>query len=74
MTYAGANHMIKTRSNTRQILARLDALEAQVQTQEPLFVAITNERGQIVIPVRIREKYGIKKKGKVAVHHIERVD
>lgn len=61
-------------TDAEEIIARIEALEELVQTKEPLFEAITNERGQIVIPVRIREKYGIENNSKVAVYHIERVN
>ena len=56
-----------------QITARIEALEAQVQNREPLFVAVVNQRGQIVIPVRVRDKLGLTTDSKVAVYHIEKV-
>jgi len=56
------------------IIARIEALEAHAQTQEPLFVATVNGRGQIVIPVRIRDKLGLTTDSRVAVNHIEKVD
>lgn len=54
-----------------QVIARIVALEAQVQNREPLFVATVNQRGQIVIPVRERDKLGLTTDSKVAVYHIE---
>jgi len=57
-----------------QIIERLKALEAQAQTKEPLFVATVNVHGQIVIPVRVRDKLGLTTDSKVAVYQIEKVD
>ena len=60
--------------DANDIIARIKALEAQVQNREPLFVAIVNQRGQIVIPVRVRDKLGLTNDSKVAVYHIEVVE
>lgn len=56
------------------IIARIAALEAQVQNREPLFIAVVNTHGQIVIPVRERDKLGMTTDSKVAVYHIEVVE
>lgn len=60
--------------DAEDIIARIDALEAQAHNREPLFVATVNQRGQIVIPVRVRDKLGLTTDSKVAVHHIEVVE
>ena len=60
--------------DAEDIIARIKALEAQVQNREPLFVATANQRGQIVIPVRERDKLGLTTGSKVAVYHIEVVE
>ena len=57
-----------------QVIARIEALEAQAQNREPLFVATVNQRGQIVIPVRERDKLGLTTGSKAAVYHIEVVE
>jgi len=56
------------------IIARIDALEAQAQIKEPLFVATANQHGQIVVPIRVRDKLGLTTDSKVAVYQIEKVD
>ena len=56
------------------IIRRIDALEAQVQNRDPLFIATVNQRGQIVIPIRERDKLGLTTDSKVAVYHIEKVE
>ena len=61
-------------TDAEDIITRINALEAQVQNREPLFVAVVNQRGQIVIPVRERDKLGLTTDSKVAVYHIEKVD
>jgi len=58
----------------QDIIERIEVLEAHAQTQEPLFVATVNQRGQIVVPVRIRDKLGLTTDSRVAVNHIEKVD
>ena len=55
------------------IIARIKALEAQVQNREPLFVATVNQRGQIVIRDDVRKRNIIVPGDKVAVYHIEKV-
>lgn len=57
-----------------QVIARIDALEAQAQNREPLFVATVNVHGQIVIPVRERDKLGLITDSRVAVYHIKVVE
>lgn len=59
--------------DAEDIIARIKALEAQVNNREPLFVATVNVHGQIVIPVRVRDKLGLTTDSKVAVYHIEKV-
>jgi len=59
--------------DAKHIIERIEALEAQAQTKEPLFVATVNQRGQIVIPVRERDKLGLITGSRVAVYHIEKV-
>ncbi|MCK5223145.1 AbrB/MazE/SpoVT family DNA-binding domain-containing protein [Candidatus Calescamantes bacterium] len=61
-------------TDAEDIIARIKVLEAQVQNREPLFVATVNQRGQIVIPVRVRDKLGLTIGSKVAVYHIEAVE
>ena len=61
-------------TDAEDIIARIKVLEAQVQNREPLFVATVNQRGQIVIPVRVRDKLGLTTDSKVAVYQIETVD
>lgn len=56
------------------IIARIESIEKLVQIKEPLFVATVNQRGQIVIPVRVRDKLGLTTGSKVAVYHIEVVE
>jgi len=60
--------------DAEEIIARIEALEEFVQIKEPLFVAIVNQRGQIVIPVRVRDKLGLTTDSKVGVYQIEKVD
>ena len=60
--------------DAEDIITRIKALEEQVQTKEPQFVATVNQRGQIVVPVRIRDKLGLTTDSKVAIFHIEKVD
>ena len=60
--------------DAKDIIARIEALEAQAQNREPLFVAVVNPRGQIVIPVRVRDKLGLTADSKVAVYHIDVVE
>ena len=60
--------------DAEDIITRIKALETQVQNREPLFVAVVNQRGQIVIPVRERDKLGLTTDSKVAVYQIEKVD
>ena len=60
--------------DAKDIIARIEALEAQAQNREPLFVAVVNQRGQIVIPVRVRDKLGLTADSKVAVYHIDVVE
>ena len=55
------------------IIARIKALEAQVQNREPLFVATVNQRGQIVIRDDVRKRNVIVPGDRVAVYHIEKV-
>lgn len=55
------------------IIARIKALEAQVQNREPLFVAVVNTHGQIVIRDDVRKRNVIVPGDKVAVYHIEKV-
>jgi len=57
----------------QDIIARIEALEAQAQTKEPLFVATVNQRGQIVIRDDVRRRNVIVPGDKVAVYHIEKV-
>lgn len=64
-----AEHITEAQS----IIERIKALEAQAQTKEPLFVATVNVHGQIVIPVRVRDKLGLTTDSKVAISHIEKV-
>ncbi len=59
--------------DAEDIITRIKALEKQIQTKEPLFVATVNQRGQIVVPVRIRDKLGLTTDSKVAAYHIEKV-
>ena len=59
--------------DAEDIIARIKALEAQVNNREPLFVATVNQRGQIVIPVRVRDKLGLITNSRVAVYHLEKV-
>ena len=61
-------------TEAQSIIERIGALEAQVQNREPLFVATVNQRGQIVIPVRERDKLGLTTGSKAAVYHIEVVE
>ena len=56
-----------------QIITRIEALEAQVQNREPLFVAVVNQRGQIVIRDDVRKRNVIVPGDKVAVYHLEKV-
>lgn len=60
--------------DANDIIARIEAIEKLVQIKEPLFVAIVNQRGQIVVPVRIRDKLGLTTDSKVAVYQIEVVE
>jgi len=60
--------------DAEDIIKRIKALEAQMSASDPLFVATVNQRGQIVIPVRIRDKLGLTTDSRVAVNHIEMVD
>lgn len=60
--------------DAQSIITRIAALEAQVQKREPLFVAVVNTHGQIVIPVRVRDTIGLTTDSKVAVYHIEVVE
>ena len=60
--------------DAEDIIARIVALEAQAQNREPLFIAVVNQRGQIVIPVRVRDKLGLTTDSKVAVYHLEKVE
>lgn len=55
------------------IIARIDALEAQAHNREPLFVATVNQRGQIVIRDDVRKRNVIVPGDKVAVYHLEKV-
>ena len=59
--------------DANDIIARIAALEAQAQNREPLFVAVVNQRGQIVIRDDVRKRNVIVPGDKVAVYHIERV-
>ena len=59
--------------DAEDIIARIEALETQAQTKEPLFVAIVNQRGQIVIRDDVRKRNVIVPGDKVAVYHIEKV-
>jgi len=59
--------------DANDIIARIVALEEHVQNREPLFIATVNQRGQIVIPVRERDKLGLTTDSKVAVYSIEKV-
>lgn len=59
---------------SQEIITRLEALEAQVQNREPLFIATVNQHGQIVIPVRERDKLGLTTDSKVGVYRIEKVE
>ena len=59
--------------DAEDIIARIKALEAQVQNREPLFVATVNQRGQIVIRDDVRKRNVIVPGDKVAVYHIEKV-
>ena len=59
--------------DAEDIIARIKALEAQVHTREPLFVATVNQRGQIVIRDDVRRRNAIVHGDKVAVYHIEKV-
>lgn len=60
--------------DANDIIARIKALEAQVQNREPLFVATVNQRGQIVIRDDVRKRNVIVPGDKVAVYHIEKVE
>ena len=60
--------------DAEDIIARIDALEAQVHNREPLFIATMNTHGQIVIPVRVRDKLVLTTDSKVAVYQIEKVE
>ena len=55
------------------IIERIEALEAQAQNREPLFVATVNQRGQIVIRDDVRKRNAIVPGDKVAVYQIEKV-
>ena len=57
-----------------QIIARIEALEAQARTHEPLFVATVNQRGQIVIRDDVRKRNVIVPGDRVAVYHLEKVE
>ena len=59
--------------DAEDIIARIKALEVQVQNREPLFVATVNQRGQIVIRDDVRKRNVIIPGDKVAVYHIEKV-
>ena len=59
--------------DAEDIIARIEALEAQAQTKEPLFVATVNVHGQIVIRDDVRKRNVIVPGDKVAVYHIEKV-
>ena len=59
--------------DAEDIITRIKALEKQIQTKEPLFVAIVNQRGQIVIRDDVRKRNVIVPGDKVAVYHIEKV-
>ena len=60
-------------TGVQRIIERIDALEAQVQNREPLFVATVNQRGQIVIRDDVRKRNVIVPGDKVAVYHLEKV-
>ena len=60
-------------TGVQRIIERIDALEAQVQNREPLFVATVNQRGQIVIRDDVRKRNVIVPGDRVAVYHIEKV-
>lgn len=68
------NPITKHLIEAHDIIARIKALEVQAQNREPLFVAVVNQRGQIVIPVRVRDKLGLTTDSRVAVYHIEVVE
>jgi len=61
-------------ADANNLLDRIAALEKVIHVREPRFVAIVNQRGQIVIPVRERDKLGLTTDSKVAVYSIEKVD
>ena len=60
-------------TEAQSIIERIRALEAQVHTREPLFVATVNQRGQIVIRDDVRKRNVIVPGDKVAVYSIEKV-
>ena len=59
--------------DAEDIIARIEALEAQVNNREPLFVATVNQRGQIVIRDDVRKRNVIVPGDKVAVYHLKKV-
>ena len=59
--------------DAEDIITRIEALEAQAQNREPLFVAVVNQRGQIVIRDDVRKRNVIVPGDRVAVYHIEKV-
>lgn len=71
-----ARHLLEAHQFERhlaayKIIERIETIEKQIQTKEPLFVATVNVHGQIVIPVRERDKLGLTTDSRVAVYHIE---
>lgn len=74
-----ARHLLEAHQFERhlavyKIIERIDAIEKQIKTKEPLFVATVNTHGQIVVPIRVRDKLGLTTDSKVAVYHIDKVE
>lgn len=59
--------------DAEDIISRIEELESQAHNREPLFVAVVNQRGQIVIRDDVRKRNVIVPGDKVAVYHIEKV-
>lgn len=74
-----ARHLLEAHQFERhlaayKIIGRIDALEKQIKTKDPLFIATVNQRGQIVIRDDVRKRNVIVPGDKVAVYHIEKVE
>jgi len=67
-------HQFERQLAAYEIIERIDALEKQIKNKDPRFIAVVNQHGQIVIPIRERDKLGLTTDSRVAVYHIEKVD